>query len=176
VYSQHQLTSLPLVGNVASCFDHKPRREDEPLRLKAPTGWKKGWVKSASELRDIAISAAALEPIYHSRVVGKLTLRGRSDVADFVDFEQWRDGAQASKMLKWLGIDAEWLKQSGSRLLYEADRIDPLRDWSELVARADPDKWGFFVGARAARWICGSPRSCFSDTTTISWKPGRRRH
>jgi len=147
VYSQHQLMALPVVSRALGFLDRKPWHEGEPVRLKASSRWKSAWQMDSRKLREMAIAASAIEPIYYPRVTGRLKLRGHSDLRDFRDFDLWRDGLQVTHMLGWLGIDADWLKESGSRLLYEADRIDPLRDWSELVARADPDKWALLRGA-----------------------------
>jgi hypothetical protein len=143
VYSQHQMTSLPLIGNAASCFDHKPRREGQPLRLKAPTGWKNSWVKSANQLREVAVASAALEPAFYPYIVGHLTTPGLSDVDEF---DKWRRELSPTHMLKWLGIIADWLKNSGASLLRDADRIDPLREWCEVVGHADQEKWKLLRG------------------------------
>ncbi|MGP0101938.1 MAG: hypothetical protein ACLPUT_10030 [Solirubrobacteraceae bacterium] len=67
------------------------------------------------------------------------------------DLVAWRRSVPVTYMLDWLKVDTRWLEDSASRLLFEADRIDPLRDWSELVARADPKQWESLRGdARAA--------------------------
>jgi hypothetical protein len=92
----------------------------------------------------MAITASALEPIYYPRVTGRLRLSGRSEIEDF---DAWHDGLSVTDMLEWLAIKADWLKESASTLLYKADRIDPLRDWSEIVGRADPEKWAVLRGA-----------------------------
>jgi hypothetical protein len=96
----------------------------------------------------MAIAASALEPLYFPRVVNTLRLRGTDGINDLV---AWRRSVAVSSMLDWLKVDARWLEDSASRLLLEADRIDPLRDWAELVARADPKQWESLRGvARAA--------------------------
>jgi hypothetical protein len=151
VYSRYQLMALSIVGGALGALDRKPRLEGEAMLLKAASRWKRSWQDGGRKFRDLAIAASAIEALYYSRIVGKLRLAGHSDIADFDQFQRWRDGLEVTEILEWLGVDADWLKKSGSLLLYEADRIDPLRDWSELVARAEPDKWARLRGsARSA--------------------------
>jgi hypothetical protein len=148
VYSQHQMITLPLVSNVLPCFDRKPRRESDPLRLKAPPFWKNNWLTNARQLRDVTIAAAALEPAFYPFITGRLTTTGFGDVDEF---DRWRRELSPTHMLNWLSITADWLKNSGASLLRDADRIDPLRDWCEVVGHADPEKWKLLRGpARSA--------------------------
>ena len=106
-----------------------------------------GWSKIGSDYRDMAIAASALEPLYFSRVVNVIRLRGTGDIKDLI---AWRQEVSVNYMLDWLKVDAKWLEDSASTLLSEGERIDPLRDWSELVARADPQQWQSLRGAARA--------------------------
>jgi hypothetical protein len=148
VYSQHQMITLQLVSNVLPCFDRKPRRESDPLRLKAPPFWKNNWLTNARQLRDVTIVAAALEPSFYPFISGRLTTTGFGDVDEF---DRWRRELSPTHVLNWLKITDDWLKNSGASLLHDADRIDPLRDWCEVVGHADPEKWKLLRGpARSA--------------------------
>jgi hypothetical protein len=44
-------------------------------------------------------------------------------------------------MLRWLGVNAQWLQDAGRRLISITDWSDPLGPWAELVAHADPVRW-----------------------------------
>lgn len=149
VYSQHQLIMLPTIQAALPHFDRTvPRSEYDPLELKAPRRWRIAWIERCSRLRDIAIAATVLEPAYYPRVTGRLKLAGHEDIEKY---DQWRRDLPAVSILTWLGVDAEWIAQAASTLLHEADHTDPLRDWVEIVARADPDKWSVLRGsARSA--------------------------
>jgi len=54
-------------------------------------------------------------------------------------------------MLRWLGINAAWLKAKGALPLRRADELDQLGNWHELVREADPRRWERLQGdARSA--------------------------
>ncbi len=145
VYCPLQLSALSFLrAPIANLDRHRPRGEDEAIRLKAPAGWRREWVSHARVFRDIAIVAAALEPAYYPRITGHLRLRGEEDIENF---DQWREGVSASSLLSWLELDADWLTGSAAMLLGEADRIDPLGDWAEVVARADAESWKLLRGS-----------------------------
>jgi hypothetical protein len=147
-YSQHQLMMLPAVSSALGFLDRKPRNEGEPMGLNVSSRWKSIWQTESRKLRDMAIAASVLEPAYYPRVTGRLQLADQSEIEDF---DAWQDSLSPTAMLKWLAIKADWLKESAAKLLHQADRIDPLRDWSEVVARADPEKWALLRGpARSA--------------------------
>jgi len=147
VYSQHQLSLLPVIRLAIASIDRRPRDAHEPLFVQADRRWIAGWRKTGGEFRAMAIAGSALEPLYFSRVVNVITLRGTGDIKDLI---AWRQDVPVNYMLDWLKLDAKWLEDSASRLLIEAERIDPLRDWSELVARADPQQWQSLRGAARA--------------------------
>lgn len=44
-------------------------------------------------------------------------------------------------MLQWLGWEGEHVREGAEGLLTRAHRIDPLREWHELVRLCRPDKW-----------------------------------
>jgi hypothetical protein len=145
VYCPHQLSALSFLGAPIAHLDrHRPRGEDEPIRLKAPAGRRREWVRQARVFRDVSIVAAALEPVYYPRITGRLRLHGAEDIEDF---DRWRERVSASSLLHCLKLDADWLTDSAAMLLNEADRIDPLGGWAEVVARADAERWKLLRGS-----------------------------
>jgi hypothetical protein len=139
VYSQHQLIMLPTIQAALPFFDRTtPRAEYDPIKLKTPRQWQRRATDRCVRLRDIVIAATVLEPAYYPRVTGRLKLAGHEDIGKY---DQWRRNLSATSLLAWLGVDEHWVAQAASTLLQEADRIDPLRAWIEIVARADPEKW-----------------------------------
>jgi hypothetical protein len=95
------------------------------------------------------IAALALEPIYYSRITGRLRLPAREA---FEAFHIWREGLPVMEPLDWLSVDADWLRNSARDLLWNADRFDPLGSWAEVIAATDnPDSWSRLKsGARNA--------------------------
>jgi hypothetical protein len=54
-------------------------------------------------------------------------------------------------MLDWLEVEPAWINDSAGALLDQADGLDPLGQWSELVRESDPDRWELLQGeARSA--------------------------
>ena len=88
VYSQYQLAVLPVIQTAISCIDRKPRSDREPTLVKAPRRWMAGWSKIGSDYRDMAVAASALEPLYFSRVVNVIRLRGTGDIKDLIAWRQ----------------------------------------------------------------------------------------
>lgn len=110
--------------------------------------WRTQWRQRARRLREIVIAVSALEPAYYSRVIGRLSLPARDD---FEPFERWRRARKLGSALRWLGVSSAWIKDAAAALLADADRFDPLGDWLEVVAEAEPEKWKRLRGqARSA--------------------------
>jgi hypothetical protein len=133
VYADYQLSALPWAMTAWQFLaNSRGRRRDLDPK---PHG---------KRLRRIAIAAAALEAVYYPRVVGNLRL---SSHEEFGHFDDWRRQLPESYLTEWLGVDAAWLHSEAAMLLREADRIDPMRDWVEVIARAEPAKWGVLRGS-----------------------------
>lgn len=96
------------------------------------------WLQHAARMREIVVVVSALEPAQYPGLVHNLQMPSRED---FESFDQWRYSLDPEEAIRWLGIDAEWLKHAGAELLEAADRFDSLGDWIEIVAAGDPQKW-----------------------------------
>lgn len=106
--------------------------------LEAHPTWKERWRADAALLREISLAAVALEPVFYPDLTGVLRLESIKDPATYY---RWRDELPAGRMLRWLGVNAQWLQDAGRRLISITDWSDPLGPWAELVAHADPVRW-----------------------------------
>lgn len=148
LYSPHQLVLLPLIRDVLPNLRWSHQSGAVGLSLGVDAFWRTHWCQRALRLREIVIAVSALEPAYYSHVIGRLSLPMGND---FEVFEQWRRGRKLSSALRWLGVNAAWIKDAAAMLLADANRFDPLGDWLEIVAEAEPEKWERLRGqARSA--------------------------
>lgn len=145
LYSHHQLLLLPLIQKALPYLRY-PRSRRPYFDVTEP--WRSFWPARGSQYRGIAIALTALEPLYYARIVGSLRL---PSIADFDRFDRWRKRVGLTSTMRWLGVDAAWFKDTGEFLLDEANRIDPLGGWIEVVREADADTWNRLTGlARSA--------------------------
>jgi hypothetical protein len=147
LYSRHQLTALPFLRRVRPQLELKQAKSDIVARL-VNHGSVKILRGRAAHLRDAAIAATLLEPAYHSRIYQRLSLPREED---FIAFDRWRRTRPLLRSLRLLDVDAAWIKDAAQLLHLEAEHIDPLGGWAEVVAAGDPEKWKSLSGtARAA--------------------------
>jgi hypothetical protein len=136
LYSPHQLLLVPLLKKALPFLrwdDGKPRIPD------IHKFWTDElWPSLGAKNRELAVALSALDPIYHPDVVRRLSLPSRED---FTRYDRWRQKLPLTQTLRWLDVEAHWLKDAGATLLHEADGIDPLRDWVKIVREAHPQKW-----------------------------------
>jgi len=142
LYSPHQLISLPHVREVLPSLRWRSQRSELVASLPADPR-KARWVAQGARLREIVVAVSALEPIYYSRVVQSLRLPLREDLDAY---DKWRRTLPLGRMLRWLGVNASWLRDAAAGLLADADRLDPLGEWAELVARGEPATWSRLRG------------------------------
>lgn len=148
LYSPHQLIALPLIRDVLPHLGWSRHGRVVGLSTGIDAFWRTQWRQRARRLREIVIAVSALEPAYYSRVIGRLSLPARDD---FEPFERWRRARRLGSALRWLGVSSAWIKDAAAALLADADRFDPLGDWLEVVAEAEPEKWKRLRGqARSA--------------------------
>lgn len=138
LYSPHQLIALPLNRQARSHLGFTRRRGDLVASLDVDPWLVARWREVAQRFRDIVVAVSALEPIYYPSVVGRLSLPSHRD---FETFEWWRRTRSVRSGLRWLGVSARWLRDAAEELLREAERIDPLGSWAEVVAEGEPEKW-----------------------------------
>jgi len=142
LYSPHHLIMLPLLKETLSSMKYTGDVNIEAA-IRADRFWMSAWRERGERMRELVIALSALEPAYYSEVTGRLSL---SHEHEFDDLFAWRRKLPVTAMLKWLGVDAAWVKDAGAELLQVADRFDPLGGWVELLAEAHFDKWNRLRG------------------------------
>ncbi len=137
LYSHHQLLFLPLVKTALPHI--RFGRNGQAVRDR----WWSNHIDHAEATSDLVIALSALEPIYYRKVVGTLSL---STLDEFGRYDAWRKRLGVRKMLTWLDVTPDWIKEESGRLLDEADRLDPLGEWGKVVRAGHPGKWGHAKG------------------------------
>jgi hypothetical protein len=145
LYGHFQLLMLPTIQQGLPYL--RDKHTSRP-RLGVNRLWLDWALHRASAMRDIALVLTALEPLYYSRIIGTLRL---PSVEDFTRHDRWRAKVGLTSTMRWLGIRAVWLREGAAGLLMQADGIDPLGDWLEVVRRGSPERWRRLKGlARCA--------------------------
>ena len=141
----HQLLSLPIVRSVLPYCRYSQGGEINGFEVdRAISGY---WQGQAEWLHPRLVALSALEPIYYPNIVRRIRYNG----GELAGYDAWRDKLRPRAMLDWLEVEPSWIKDSAGALLDQADRLDPLGRWSELVREADPDRWEWLQGeARGA--------------------------
>jgi hypothetical protein len=148
LYSRHQLAAVPFVGRVRPALKLRRLRGDHVGNLDVDPTTASVLREQAETIRQAAIAATLLEPAYYSRIYGRLSLPRDED---FVAFDRWRRTGPLLRPLRALRVDAAWISKAAAMLHSEADRVDPLGDWAEVIAAGEPEKWKSLTGdARAA--------------------------
>ena len=148
LYSRHQLTAIPFVQRVRPWVQLRKTRNDLIGRLEVDRVSAISIHEQAETLREAAIAATLLEPAYYSRIFHRISL---PDDDDFAAYDRWRRQRPLLRPLRTLGVDAAWIKKTAEMLHSEASRVDPLGDWAEVIAAAEPEKWKTLKGdVRAA--------------------------
>ena len=87
----------------------------------------------AKDNDELVVALSALDRVYRPRVIGRLSY--------FESWVQFEASFSPVEMLRWLEWDPQHVLDVADRLLDMAYKIDPLRDWIELVRLCRPDKW-----------------------------------
>jgi hypothetical protein len=87
----------------------------------------------------------ALEPRFHSELIGLLPEMSDESIWDF--YEWIDDRTVSSKILSSMGWTADEAETTGRDLVRDADSIDPLRDWLDLVSQVGPNRRKDLKGA-----------------------------
>jgi hypothetical protein len=96
------------------------------------------WLRQTQRLREAIVAVLALEPVYYSGVIGVLRTPVRFDTDAFL---RWRFELEPCWLLEWLGVDGDWVRERSSDILGQAQRLDHLGDWSELLGAGSPQLW-----------------------------------
>jgi hypothetical protein len=148
LYSRHQLTAVPFLRRVRPLLTLRRMRGDLVGILEVDRATAISLHEQAEALWEAAIAATLLEPAYYSRIFHRISLPHDDD---FIAYDRWRRRRPLLRPLGRLGVDAAWIKKTAEMLHFEASRIDPLGDWVEVIAAAEPEKWKTLTGdARAA--------------------------
>jgi hypothetical protein len=154
LYSPQQLVHAPLIQDALRWVELRAKNDRWHARLTVHELWRRRWTDQAHRLRELVLAVLTLEPLYYSQVIGTLTVdsdRTGDWNTEFERFYAWRAKQPLGRPLRWLGVNAGWIFDAGVELLRLADIHDPLGDWAELVAHANPDRWNRLKGkARSA--------------------------
>jgi hypothetical protein len=135
-YSPYQILLFPMLQNVIPKMDaQKTPQKYSSLGISYTldphkVGARSRYETNIQENDELVIILTALESRYRPRITGRLTNRRGHELDSWFDYEQKFD---PSKMLRWLGWDADRIRTTAETLLFTADRIDPLNEWSRLV-------------------------------------------
>jgi hypothetical protein len=138
LYSSHQLIQLVIAKDAAPWLRYAREGNDLVATLRPHRAWQTAWRNRATRLREIVIALSVVDPRYYPDVIGRLSLPGERD---FDEYFRWRNRVRLTQPLTWLGVDADWIREAAKELLFLADSVDPLREWVDLVAEVDPEKW-----------------------------------
>lgn len=136
LYSPHQRIALELVKNVLHAIEYRGSGATREATVAAPRDGIREWRRHGERFRELAIALSALEPLYYPEAAQRISLSHEHDAGEFFE---WRRTVPTGSTLAWLGVDAEWMREAGRGLLSLADRVDPLRDWLDLIAHVRPD-------------------------------------
>ncbi|HTR75080.1 MAG TPA: hypothetical protein VMH33_07450 [Solirubrobacterales bacterium] len=141
LYSHHQLLALPAAKTAVRHVRYSNKGAIVGFDDLHPAESGR-WPAHARWLHPRIIAISALEPIYYPRVIRRL----RYGLDELEAYEEWRRELPPRAMLDWLGTDPDWVRESARTLLYEADQLDPLGRWLEVVREADPARWELLKG------------------------------
>jgi len=145
LYSHHQLLALPLVRAALPYFRYSREGIVSGFEVhRATSGY---WQGQARWLQSKLIALSALEPIYYPNTIRRIRYNGD----ELEHYDEWRNKLRPRAMLDWLEVEPSWIKESAGALLDQAEALDPMGRWSELVREAHPDRWEWLQGeARSA--------------------------
>lgn len=136
LYSPYQLLAIPWLRKVAPFI-----RYDVPDARAAkvdPRAWRDLFLRpQLQSLPGLIVPLTAIEPMHYPAIVGRFL----GHEQEWQNYRQWKARLSSTALIRWLAIDADWLRQTAARLLRTADSIDPLGGWSKLVREASLTAW-----------------------------------
>lgn len=145
LYSHHQLLALPALREALPYLHHSTSGKVGFGNVHPISSGH--WLGQAVWLHPRLIAISALEPIYYPEIIGRISY----NADELEQWEPWRRNLKPRAMLDWLGVDADWVRESARILLAQADQRDPLGRWLEVVREAEPQRWELLQGeARGA--------------------------
>lgn len=140
LYSRHQLIT---VATLRDLVPYLGGRDGHRVEDEVSSEWLSQRRKGEQAMREVVIAVSALEARYLPDITGRVRL----NLHDFDRYERWRSKLGATWFLRWLDVDAAWLRERAEELLRLADDVDPLGDWLEVVREADPTRLDHLRGA-----------------------------
>ncbi len=144
-YSPYQLLLVPMLRNLASAMVvQKTRRKYSSIkagfRLKLGERTLRDVQKTAFENAELVMALTMLETRYLPFLRGHWYSVKTTNL-DWDKLLEYRNSFDPIAMLNWIDWDANRVKDTAERLLFIADSIDPLCEWSELVRLCRPEQW-----------------------------------
>lgn len=146
LYSPYQLLLIPKIRKLLEKIKKYPtnrKYSSRNLRYRLTIKneyLKNELLKAATENRDLATALTALEPIYVPSLKGHWFSAIYSGFDPYIEkLLDYQHSFNPIKMLEWLGWDSNRVRELAKKLLWQADKLDPLRDWYEIVRMSHPD-------------------------------------
>lgn len=142
-YSPYQILLFPILQKlVPKMGTHKTPQHASTLGISytldpKTIGGRSHYQRSTLENDELIITLTALESRYRPMITGRLTNRRGYELDSWFDYQRDFD---ALRMLHWLSWNAERILATAETLLFTADTIDPLSDWSRLVRLCNFEK------------------------------------
>ena len=144
LFSPYQLLLIPKLRTLIPHMRRQRRRTSQSynyryrLNLKEKQQAKvQQW---ANENRELAMILTALEPRYLPRLRGHRHSEIYSGTEHLIEeLIAYHQELEPIKLLDRIGWEADTVKDVSEKLLREADRLDPLRNWYDLVRMSHPD-------------------------------------
>jgi len=142
LYSPYQLLLIPSLTQLGSFMAVWGGRRGSQEWLEAIRAHARKTALASNH--EIAL-LGVLEPIYYPRITG--TIRLSFDYGAVDAYLDWRRSLDLVEVLRWLEWGPVELRKLAERYIFEAETVDPLRRWIELVRLIDPDQWDKLEGA-----------------------------
>jgi hypothetical protein len=150
LYSTYQLLLAPTISQAINTMTSEKKKDaksswDREFTVHANEAFSKKIDEEAKRNDELVLVLSALEPLYITKLKGHWYLEHYSG-SDIDGLLQYQDSFDPIGMLEWIGWTAEQIKESARLLLLEANSIDSMKDWHELLQLCHPDKWAKLRG------------------------------
>lgn len=144
LFSSYQLLLIPKLRNLLAQMQRHRRRRKHPsnwkFQLRLDERQQEEIRKEAKESRNLVIALTALEARYLPQLRGHRFSAIYTGHDSFVEaLITYQQSFDPTALLNWISWDVDKVKETAEKLLWQADTLDPLRDWYELVRMCHPD-------------------------------------
>ena len=185
LYSPYQLLLIP---KLAPLMPYMRQRRLGPGRYRfwlPKTELRLGTARKDAERNTALVMAlTAIEAAYRPPIVQRLTSPRDIDDRTIDWWQDYRDAFDPAAVLDWISWDTARVKAAAEQLAVQADLVDPLRDWIELVRLLRPEKWAQLRGdalvaldhriAAEMLWCCYEDLITTATTAPSEPFPGHR--